>query len=491
MKPLHYILCLASLLASIQARASDITPYLESSTLAVARIDLQQVDLPQTLKKINELVPDTIPQPVQTSVNLIGGGLVASLKQSGVEHVYVMLSTLDIIQGRVSLFVPTKDSTDVAETLSAILAMLPDNLQYQVAQVSDGLLVAPPEIIERLRQRPAANRLELEEALLEKPATITLAIALRDDLRESVANLLSEVPPGEVPIPFSPKQVAADIESIALQLVASELSLSVVLNGVDPAATQRLATLSQRYVSSVLPEEKLAANGEASVVLTLNQEALLPLFSQFSQASSQTMASSQQANNLKQIVLAMFNFEATYGFLPPRMTVSEDGTPLLSWRVHLLPFLNEQALYDQFHMDEPWDSPHNIKLIEKIPAPYQSLYHSDLQLGYTCVQQPLTEGSLWNGDERKLLGLRDVRDGTSNTLGFVIAPKQQAVPWTKPQELTVDPTRPIESLFGDREQMLFAMMDGSVQTLDRSATTAERIMAALTHQGSEVLQLRK
>ena len=105
--------------------------------------------------------------------------------------------------------------------------------------------------------------------------------------------------------------------------------------------------------------------------------------------------------------------------------------------------------------------------------------------------QPLSVGSLWGGNERKLLKLGDVHDGASNTLAFVIAPKQNAVPWTKPEDLTIDPASPVESLFGDREQMLFSLLDGSVQTLNRSETTAERIMAALTHQGGEVSSLRE
>ncbi len=490
MKTLRLLLSLAWLIPSIEARASDITPYLEASTVAVARVDLQQVDIPQTLKKINELSPDVMPPGLQTSVNLIGGGLVGSLKQTGVEHVYVMLSTLDIMQARVSLFIPTTDSANVAETLSAITGMLPDNLPYQVAQVSDGVLIAPPEIVERLRQRPAANRPDLEKALLEKPATITLAVGLRDDLRQSVANLLSDVPPGEVPIPFSPKQFAADIESITIQATAPKLLLASSLNTIDATAAERTATVLQQYIDLVVPNTTIE-RADKTLALELNQEGLLATILPLTQATSRSRASMQESNNLKQITIAMHNFESTYRVLPPRMSVAEDGTPLLSWRVHLLPYLNEQALYDQFHLDEPWDSPHNIQLVEKIPFPYRSLEYTDLKPGHTCVVQPLSVGSLWGADEQKLLKVGDVHDGTSNTLAFVTAPKQNAVPWSKPEDLTIDPTSPIESLFGDREQMLFSLLDSSVQTLNRSETTAERIMAALTHQGGEALRLRE
>jgi hypothetical protein len=368
--------------------------------------------------------------------------------------------------------------------------MLPDNLPYQIAQVSDGVLIAPPEVIVRLRQRPSANRPDLEKALLEKPATVTLAIGLRDDLRQSVANLLSDVPPGEVPIPFSPKLLAADIESITMQVTAPQLLLSTSLNTSDSTAAGRTATVLQQYIDLVVPNTTIE-RADKTLALELNQEGLLATILPLTQATSRSRASMQESNNLKQITIAMHNFESTYRVLPPRMSVAEDGTPLLSWRVHLLPYLNEQALYDQFHLDEPWDSPHNIQLVEKIPFPYRSLEYTDLKPGHTCLVQPLSVGSLWSGNEQKLLKFGDIHDGTSNTLAFVIAPKQNAVPWSKPEDLTIDPASPIESLFGDRQQTLFSLLDSSVQTLNRSEATAQRIMAALTHQGGEALNLRE
>src|SRR5262245_36590716 len=71
----------------------------------------------------------------------------------------------------------------------------------------------------------------------------------------------------------------------------------------------------------------------------------------------------QCANNLKQIGLALHNFEAVHSALPPQAIVDEEGEPLLSWRVAILPYIGEQALYDEFHLDEPWDSEHNLALL--------------------------------------------------------------------------------------------------------------------------------
>jgi hypothetical protein len=68
----------------------------------------------------------------------------------------------------------------------------------------------------------------------------------------------------------------------------------------------------------------------------------------------------QLNNQMKQLGLALHNYAAANGHLPPAVSRGPDGKPLLSWRVAILPYLEEEQLYKQFHQDEPWDSPHNI-----------------------------------------------------------------------------------------------------------------------------------
>ena len=76
----------------------------------------------------------------------------------------------------------------------------------------------------------------------------------------------------------------------------------------------------------------------------------------------------QSMNNLKQIGLAMHNFHDAKKRFPASGTKDENGRPLLSWRVHILPYLGEKALFDQFHLNEPWNSEHNRKLVSQMPA---------------------------------------------------------------------------------------------------------------------------
>src|SRR5262245_56693586 len=76
------------------------------------------------------------------------------------------------------------------------------------------------------------------------------------------------------------------------------------------------------------------------------------------------------ANNLKQIGVAMHTYHDKHRSFPAAAIYGKDGKALLSWRVALLPYLGLEALYKEFKLDEPWDSAHNKRLLEKMPAVY-------------------------------------------------------------------------------------------------------------------------
>src|SRR5215470_13169211 len=68
--------------------------------------------------------------------------------------------------------------------------------------------------------------------------------------------------------------------------------------------------------------------------------------------------------------MALLCYQDEHGRLPPAVVYGPDGTPLYSWRVLILPYIEENRLYEQFHLDEPWDSPHNIALLPRMPHAY-------------------------------------------------------------------------------------------------------------------------
>jgi RNA polymerase sigma factor (sigma-70 family) len=76
-------------------------------------------------------------------------------------------------------------------------------------------------------------------------------------------------------------------------------------------------------------------------------------------------------NNLKQILLAMHNYHDANGNMPHDIT-DKDGKPMLSWRVAILPYIEQDNLFKQFKLDEPWDSDHNKKLLALMPSTYRT-----------------------------------------------------------------------------------------------------------------------
>ena len=164
-------------------------------------------------------------------------------------------------------------------------------------------------------------------------------------------------------------------------------------------------------------------------------------------------------NNLKQIALAMHNYHDVNGRLPPAATSDKDGKPLLSWRVLILPYVEQAPLYRQFHLDEPWDSPHNKKLLTQVP-PVFVLPEARWKTGETGYLGFVGKGAFFDGKK----GLRfpaDFPDGTSNTLMVVEAEK--SVPWSQPSDLPFDPARDVAKFGFRKEGFLGAMCDGSVR----------------------------
>ncbi len=205
-------------------------------------------------------------------------------------------------------------------------------------------------------------------------------------------------------------------------------------------------------------------------------------------------AEQRTRNNFHQILIAAHNYHEAFNSFPVptanEQYFDEDGKPLLSWRVHLLPYLDEIDLYQEFHFDEPWDSEHNIELLERMPAVFQveDDYSADLEPGMTRIVRADGEGTLFqNGRGAQI---RDITDGLSNTaFCFAVGP-EHAVAWTKPEDIVIDFSQPILPQLGlpEGENFLVGMCDGVVPwvlpTIDD-----DNLRRLLQHNDSEVLEL--
>jgi hypothetical protein len=213
--------------------------------------------------------------------------------------------------------------------------------------------------------------------------------------------------------------------------------------------------------------------------------------------------------NLKQIALALLNYNDTYRLLPAsaNLDMSVRGRfgnigltgeqlakakgkvggktlPLLSWRVAILPFIEEARLYKEFKLDEPWDSPHNKKLLEKMPRIYAPV-RGEAKPGTTYYQVFVGKYAPFDGTIPPQIPAT-FPDGTANT--FLVAEAGEAVPWTKPQDIAFDgKTVPkLGGLFPDGFHV--AMADGTIRFVPRGADV-KAIRAAITSRGGEAVEL--
>jgi prepilin-type processing-associated H-X9-DG protein len=198
----------------------------------------------------------------------------------------------------------------------------------------------------------------------------------------------------------------------------------------------------------------------------------------------------QCAEHLKRVGLAMHQYHDANDHFPAPALIGSNGTPLLSWRVALLPQMGYQSLYERFHRDEPWDSPHNRSLLSEMPAEFAcpgGPARRQGRTGYLVVVGPPSDPTSVNTpfDPTRGVDRREITDGESNTV--LVFETDTLVPWTKPDDLRWERNGPLPRLASPHTggaHGLFA--DGSVRFL-RSTTNLGLLLGLLTINGGEVL----
>ena len=212
--------------------------------------------------------------------------------------------------------------------------------------------------------------------------------------------------------------------------------------------------------------------------------ALVEVLAKAARTASDPARRSQSMNNLKQIGLAMHNYHDAHKCFPAAASYDAQGRPLLSWRVHVLPYLDCNALYEQFRLDVPWDSPHNRKLIERMPAEYRSPASQRKEKGYTSYVVPVGKETVFPPGG-KGTSMKEIKDGTSSTVMVVEVDDGHAVPWTKPEDVALDPKDPAKGLGGLFEGGFYALYcDGHVELVPLPQP-AEKLHALFTRSGGE------
>jgi hypothetical protein len=192
--------------------------------------------------------------------------------------------------------------------------------------------------------------------------------------------------------------------------------------------------------------------------------------------------------NLKQIGVALHTYHEEHGMFPPAVTYDSEGRPAHSWRVLILPLM-ERELYDQYDFSQPWSSPHNLKLSDRMPDVYRCPNIDESATRKTPIVAIVGEEAAWakSGSRNK----KDFADGLKNTV-MVLELTDRAVPWTQPEDLEF-PLR--KAAHGDTSQRgdgsvvngLFA--DGSIYGLDKEML-GNSLRAAFTRAQKDVLDRR-
>lgn len=242
-------------------------------------------------------------------------------------------------------------------------------------------------------------------------------------------------------------------------------SLEKIKPHITPTITvvqsSRAAILSDSYYSFPI-------NVNASAMAPIATALMLPGVQSARNAARRNSA----ANNLKQIALAMHVHHDAFKRFPASAIADPSGKPLLSWRVKILPFIEEQPLYNEFHRDEPWDSPHNKALIARMPRVYASPTGGPAAAeGKTRYVLPTGPAAMFNGQQGP--NVRDISDGTSLTIMVVEAAPAKAVIWTKPDDLEINASDPLAGVRGSPGgTFLVSLADGAVRSFKEAIDPA-------------------
>ena len=264
----------------------------------------------------------------------------------------------------------------------------------------------------------------------------------------------------------------------AAQSVAETLTATIVLlrNILEPLLTRQqprgirgASALEQQtalLASGILADFRVTTSGtrvELAAAPPIPATAqLLALAIPAVQVARQAARRTQSANNLKQIALAFHNYYNIHNRFPTTVMLGPDGKTPHSWRVAILPFLEADPLYDQYRLDEPWDSEHNRRLLTRMPNTYR---HPSDPPGSTVSSYYGLSGQT-SVFAKQGLTFRQIIDGTSNTVLVVEA--RRRIPWTKPQDIPFVPAT-LPQLGGYQDEgFQAAFCDGSVRFIAKS-----------------------
>jgi hypothetical protein len=486
-----------------------VAPFVDDETMAVYRVDLTKIDVAKSARRLLGPIADKGPltQPLRDLATRT-----ESLRKAGAAEVYVLLRANQGPSFVVPL-VPGADRAKLEQTLAGKAA--PESRPFwQVGSVADiAVFAGRQEELERARRadRKAPLPPWIAEAMkAEESADIQIVFAPNAPLRQALEQQMPTLPPaiGGGPITVLTRGLTWGAIGVRLEPKAS---IHVTARATDAQAAQdldKLAADTLKFLGPIAPNILMAFGPGAPPVpgmTKLVQQVAVKVdgarltagldVEQVADLVRPQLAKIRPmnihvdcVNNLKQIMLAMHNYHDANNAFPPAFRANKTGKPLLSWRVLILPFLGQGELYNEFHLDEPWSSPHNKALIVKMPDVYRcpSLDPEKTPIGKTSYLTPRGKRSMFPGATG--VKIADITDGTSNTVAVVDGGADNMVVWTVPDDWEIDGVdiKPETILKQHVRGSYVGFADGSVRLLQSTINHAV-FDALLTRAGGEVI----
>ena len=444
------------------------TPAEKQRLVASAQLDLSAIDLDALEPMMGEIGSD--PSAVSSVLQM--------MKDSGTTELTFAMAARNFSQLN-DLWI--SGATDDLETTSKALSrLLPDfdpqrlhggggKFFYGSAQVAAPIDLAGDALPDRLR-------------VAESRQPHWVCVAADDSVRVMMADFLpEEVGPDQIGLRIAATMLR-NVSKTTLRFASPpSRELELHLRCVDADACEPIERLGNELATTFLAADhdlRIVRRGE--VVSVTSEGDLYGWLVDWLRRSRQSAVEVSRMNDLKQVALAMHQYYAVHEKLFPTKIQTDDGGEGLSWRVDLLPYLDQSDLFNLIDRNHSFDSKENAATMAQMPPVF-----AQGDAGRTRLRLPVIQDGPWAGDQPR--SFADIIDGTSNTIALAIAPEDAAVVWTKPETWQLDESSLLESFFGGREEALVAMFDGSARKLKKADLTEEKLRALLTHAGRELV----